>query len=150
MKTGTLVLLGSCLLGLGLGTAQANAGPCTTEIERLTKTLSAHDAGSGPTAGAQGAAPTATTQAAPSGQHPPTSAMGRQGDGAATSPEDVRRQTQGRPTAAQEAGPGQASAGANMENATAALQRARDLDGQGKETECMAAAREADQHIGSK
>ena len=62
MKTITL-LLGACaIVALPLGTAAA--GPCTAEIENVTKLLASRDAGSGPTAG-----PT-------TGQHPPTSAMG--------------------------------------------------------------------------
>jgi hypothetical protein len=65
MKTITL-LFGACaLVVLPLGTAAA--GPCTTEIENLTKLLASRDAGAGPTAG-----PVGTT----TGQHPPTSAMG--------------------------------------------------------------------------
>ena len=64
MKTITL-LLGACTVALPLGTAAA--GPCTAEIENVTKLLASRDAGSGPTAG-----PTGTT----TGQHPPTSAMG--------------------------------------------------------------------------
>jgi len=65
VKTVTL-LLGVCaVVALPLGTAAA--GPCTAEIENLTKLLASRDAGSGPTAG-----PTVTT----TGQHPPTSAMG--------------------------------------------------------------------------
>jgi len=65
MKTITL-LLGACaIVALPLGTAAA--GPCTAEIENVTKLLASRDAGSGPTAG-----PTGTT----TGQHPPTSAMG--------------------------------------------------------------------------
>ena len=65
MKT-TSLLFGACALAvLPLGTAAA--GPCTTEIDNLTKLLASRDAGAGPTAGAAG-----TT----SGQHPPTAAMG--------------------------------------------------------------------------
>jgi hypothetical protein len=65
MKTVSL-LAGACaLVLLPLGTAAA--GPCTTEIENLTKLLASRDAGAGPTAG-----PVGTT----TGQHPPTSAMG--------------------------------------------------------------------------
>jgi hypothetical protein len=60
------LLLGACaLVVLPLGTAAA--GPCTTQIENLTKLLASRDAGAGPTAG-----PVGTT----TGQHPPTSAMG--------------------------------------------------------------------------
>jgi hypothetical protein len=65
MKT-TSLLFGACaLVFLLLGTAAA--GPCTIEIENLTKLLASRDAGAGPTAG-----PVGTT----TGQHPPTSAMG--------------------------------------------------------------------------
>ena len=50
MKTITL-LLGVCaVVALPLGTAAA--GPCTAEIENVTKLLASRDAGSGPTAGA--------------------------------------------------------------------------------------------------
>ena len=65
MKTITL-LFGACaVVAFPLGTAAA--GPCTAEIETMTKLLASRDAGSGPTAG-----PAGTT----TGQHPPTSAMG--------------------------------------------------------------------------
>ena len=62
----TITLLGACaVVAFPLGTAAA--GPCTAEIENVTKLLASRDAGSGPTAG-----PTGTTTR----QHPPTSAMG--------------------------------------------------------------------------
>ena len=64
MKTITFMFGASALL-ISVGTAAA--GPCTTEIESLTKFMAARDAGAGPTAGAA-----STT----SGQHPPTAAMG--------------------------------------------------------------------------
>jgi hypothetical protein len=64
MKTITL-LLGACALA-ALSTGTAGAGPCTTEIDSLTKLLASKDAGAGPTAGAG-----ATT-----GQHPPSATMG--------------------------------------------------------------------------
>src|SRR5262245_15984889 len=62
----TIVFIGACAL-LILPIEMAVAGPCTTEIETLTKLLASRDAGAGPTAG-----PAGTT----TGQHPPTSAMG--------------------------------------------------------------------------
>jgi len=62
----TIVLIGACAL-LVLPVEMAVAGPCTAEIETLTKLLASRDAGAGPTAG-----PAGTT----TGQHPPTSAMG--------------------------------------------------------------------------
>jgi hypothetical protein len=65
MKSSTF-LFGACAL-LMLPTGAAVAGPCTTEIDSLTKLMASRDAGAGPTAG-----PAGTT----SGQHPPTGAMG--------------------------------------------------------------------------
>jgi hypothetical protein len=62
----TTFLFGACAL-LVFPTEMAVAGPCTAEIENLTKLLASRDAGAGPTAG-----PAGTT----TGQHPPTSAMG--------------------------------------------------------------------------
>ena len=67
MKTVTF-LFGACaLLALPMLIEVAAAGPCTTEIDSLTKLMASRDAGAGPTAGVAG-----TT----SGQHPPTAAMG--------------------------------------------------------------------------
>jgi hypothetical protein len=65
MKTSTF-LFGACAL-LIVPMGSAVAGPCTTEIDSLTKLMAARDAGAGPTAGAAG-----TT----GGQHPPTATMG--------------------------------------------------------------------------
>ena len=48
MKTRVVVL--SALLGMSMSAAQA--GPCTTEIDNLTKTMASKDAGQGPTPGA--------------------------------------------------------------------------------------------------
>jgi hypothetical protein len=53
--------LGTCAL-LALSTEIAAAGPCTTEIDNLSKLFAAPDAGAGPTAGAAGST---------AGQHPP-------------------------------------------------------------------------------
>ena len=88
MKTKAFILANIALFALGV--SSATSGPCTNEIDSLTKTLAAKDAGSGPTAGAAGGTQSGGT---PSGQHPPTSIMGQQTEGRATSPEDVRRQT---------------------------------------------------------
>jgi hypothetical protein len=65
MKT-SMLLFGACAL-LIVPMGAAVAGPCTTEIDNLTKLMAVRDAGAGPTGGAAG-----TT----SGQHPPTAAMG--------------------------------------------------------------------------
>ena len=49
MKTITL-LFGACALA-ALSAGTAGAGPCTTEIDNVTKLLASKDAGAGPTAG---------------------------------------------------------------------------------------------------
>jgi hypothetical protein len=73
---------------LALGSVSASAGPCAQQIATLSKQMAASDAGSGTT----GAHPAPTT-GAQKGQHPPSSVMGRETEGKATSPEDVQRQT---------------------------------------------------------
>jgi hypothetical protein len=138
MRTRTFILAGMATLGLGLGSAAA--GPCTTEIDNVTKMLAAKDAGSGPTPGASDAMPSAGTTPAP--QHPPTAIMGQRTEDKATSPGDVRRQTEGQPTAAQQ---GMTGRNDNMSEASATLDRARALDQQGKEAECMDTVRRAQQ-----
>ena len=146
MKTKTFILAGIALFGLGVSSAAA--GPCGSEIDSLTKTLAAKDAGTGPTAGpAAGGTPSA---ASPSGQHPPTSIMRQQTEGRATSSEDVRRQTEGKPTAGQQPTTGAAPKTESPSQAGIALDRARTLDKQGKEAECMEAIREARQLLGSR
>ena len=65
MKTVTL-LLGACALA-ALSAETTTAGPCTAEIDNVTKLLASKDAGAGPTAGGA----SATT-----GQHPPSATMG--------------------------------------------------------------------------
>jgi hypothetical protein len=52
MKTITF-LFGACAL-LALPIEMAAAGPCTTEIDSLTKLMASRDAGAGPTAGVAG------------------------------------------------------------------------------------------------
>ena len=67
--------------------------------------------------------------------------MREQTEGKATSPEDVRRQNAGQPTAAQ---PGAANPSATIA-VNDALKRAQTLAAQGKETECMEEVRKAKQ-----
>jgi len=187
MKTKAFILASAVLFGFGV--SSADSGPCTTEIEGLTKTLAAKDAGSGPTPGALG-----ETQLAPrpSDQHPPTAAMSQATQGQATSAEDVRSQTAGQPTAAQQgstgaavqhpptaamsqatrgqtapvtpgqhpptaamseatqsqAAPGASARPGDTSEASIALNRARALDQQGNEAECMEAVRQAKQLAG--
>src|SRR2546423_3441849 len=143
MHTKTFILAGIALIGPGL--SSAISGPCSMEIDGLTKTLAAKDAGSGPTVGATGQA---NAPAGSSAQHPPTAVMSQETQGKATSAEDVRRQTQGQPTAAQQgaaatAGKGDKMGGDEMDQADKALEQARALDRQGKEAECMDSVRQA-------
>src|SRR5436305_14241236 len=125
MHTTTFILAGIVLIGSGI--SSAISGPCTVEIDGLTKTLASKDAGSGPTVGATGQAnaPTGT-----SAQHPPTAIMGQEAQGKATSPEDVRRQSQGEPPAAQQGMAGTAGKSDRMDQADKALEQARALDRQ--------------------
>src|SRR3954468_21771241 len=80
MKTKLFVVSSAALLALGMTSAQA--GPCATEIEGLSKTMASQDAGSGPTSGAAGTHATASQ----AGQHPPTTAMSGATQGSAASP----------------------------------------------------------------
>lgn len=161
------VAAGACLV-FGAVSA-ASAGPCSNDIAELARTLSASPAlGGTPTTGAlSGAGPNNAPSPAAGGGGTPapdrqagTSGTGRQGGTAgtrelnaavgnqvATSPEDVRRQQQGQPTAAAQAeagqraqsdrervevvpgAPGAASGGSDrMERAKAELENARALD----------------------
>ncbi len=128
---GAVVAAGACfVLGAALLPAGASAGPCSDDIAELSRTLSASPAlGGTPTTGAlAGAGPgNAPSPAGGGGSAVPspdraagTTAESRQGGSAgtrelnavvgnqiATSPEDVRRQQQGLPTAAAAAEAGQ-------------------------------------------
>ena len=131
MNSTNKLVAGACLaFGVALAPAGAFAGPCSNEIAELARTLSATPAlGGTPTTGAlSGAGPgNAPSPANSGGSATPspdrtagTSADNRQGGSAgtrelnavvgnqiATSPEDVRRQQQGLPTAAAAAEMGQ-------------------------------------------
>jgi hypothetical protein len=148
------LLLAGCALCV-MPASVAGAGPCTTEIQALTKTLSATDAGSGSTgqtraaernepSGTTGTAGTTGTGSARTGEkeHPPTAIMNKEADHSAASPGDVRRQTEGQPTAAEQA-EGARTTGSNALQASAAVDRARTLDQQGRESECMDAVKQA-------
>ena len=178
MNTKMFVFANCAVLALGISAARG--GPCSEQIDNMTKILASKDAGSGPTPGT-GSTSTATS---PAGQHPPTAVMGKETQGIATSPEDVRRQTAGQPPASQQsttgsstehpptASMGQATQGqaappgghpptaatssavqsqmqppaagaVNTSEASAALDRAREFDRQGKEADCMNAIGEA-------
>ena len=62
----TMFLIGAYAM-TALLTGTARAGPCTTEIDNVSKLFASRDAGAGPTTGAAGST---------AGQHPPTAAMG--------------------------------------------------------------------------
>jgi hypothetical protein len=145
MKTQTFVLASVALFALGVGSA--TSGPCTMEIDGLTKTIAAKDAGSGPTSGAGGGAQS-TARPSDQQQHPPCAIMGKETEGKAASPEDVRRQTAGQPTATEQGKTGAAAGPGNSIETSRKLELARSLDQQGKEAECMAAVGEAKQLAG--
>ena len=121
MKTITLLLGAGALAALSAGTAAA--GPCTAEIDNVTKLLASKDAGAGPTAGGA----SATT-----GQHPPSATMGAADTSTAASSAAAQSgQPQHPPTAAmnqatQSGGPpAQAGAGAREQHPpTAAMGQA--------------------------
>jgi hypothetical protein len=141
------ILILSSIACFGAGVSSAYSGPCAAEIDGLKKALASKDAGSGPTIGSGGEA---QAPSANSAQHPPTAIMGQETQGKATSSEDARRQTQGRPTVAQQGAAAARSSTDKVERADVALQRARALDAQGKEAECMETVREAKEVIGAK
>jgi hypothetical protein len=136
MKSGTLILASMTLFVSTV--SPAVSGPCATEIDGLRKMFAAKDAGSGPTVGATSQAQTTTGS---SREHPPTAVMGQETQNKAMSPEDVRRQTQGQPTAAQQGTSRMGASAAKMDEASATLLDARVFDAQGKEAECMDAVR---------
>lgn len=120
------------LLGLGAGllveAEAATAGACASEIESLEQALAGSDAGMGPGAGTV----TETGQL-----HPPTATMNEAAEGKATSPDDVLSQNQNAPTDSEAAEAGQTGTASGAADATASLERARQLDQQGDETACM-------------
>jgi hypothetical protein len=80
--------------------------------------------------------------------HPPTAAMNQATSGAASS-QDVQRQTQGQPTAAQQPGK-QIDFSHTLASAMASLEQARQFDRQGAETECLRALGEAKLMLGTR
>lgn len=131
--------LGTLLL-VGLGAPGAYAGPCSQQISQLEKTMSSKDAGSGPVSTGN-ASPAASIGGQTGHARPahevdtqggsktgPTGAMNQASSQTATSAQDVRRQQQNQPTAAN------ATAAVPAQDRTAkieaSLARARKLDGQ--------------------
>lgn len=134
MKT-TLIALGAGA-GFLLMAGSALAGPCSANIEALSKQLQATDAGMGPTANAGGTAGTANP-VSPSGEPqattPATGTMNEASQNKATSAQDVQNQNTGQNTMADQA------AGGSVGNQTAAasLERAKMFDQAGDEAACL-------------
>jgi hypothetical protein len=159
-------------LSMIMGTSDAGSGPTgrssgsehppTTAMKQADPSTSASSAAAGadkpqhpPTAtmnqATTGMSPSADSKSMDSkqqDQHPPTAAMNQATGGSAASPKDVQRQTQGAPTASGQAqGSTGSAAGGEKMAAMTALDQARALDREGKEAECMAAIRQAHQHM---
>ena len=135
--------------GLLLVVGTASAKVCTTEIESLEKTIASSDAGMGPTNTGATTTQPSTSAATATGETPKvpgtpaTAAMNETAEGIAMSPEDVQRQNQGQPTAADAAKAGQTTPAAGPSPALMSLQRAKDLDKAGNEAECMTEVQKA-------
>lgn len=160
-------LLGAAAVSL---TAPALAGPCSQQISALEKQMSSKDAGAGPVSSGNnnnpaiteaGSGTRATTEASrtaaeirtpgqgASGERTgPTGSMNQATSGSAASPQDVQRQQQGQPTAAQAARTGVQTGGQSQSQAMAALDRARNLDKAG-DTGCMSAVDDAKRLLGT-
>ena len=129
--------------------APSNEHPATAAMSEAAKgtATSAEDArrqtAGEPTAAQQGTG-------GPPAQHPPTAAMSQATQGQTapvTTGEHPPTVAMSETTRSQAAPPASASPG-NTGEASAALNRARILDQQGKETECMEAVRQARQQTG--
>ncbi|MDQ7248182.1 hypothetical protein [Dongia sedimenti] len=130
----TLIALGAgtgCLLLAG----SAMAGPCSAQIDALTKQMAATDAGMGPTGGAgastlqqSGANPVSPSGTPQTPTTPATGTMNEASQNKATSPQDVQNQNTGQGTMADQAA-GDTAGGSTA--AAAALARAQALDAAG-------------------
>jgi hypothetical protein len=136
----TVLMIFTAALGAGLALSQANAGPCTQEIQSYEKQVSKSDAGMGPTKPTTTGTATSEANAGSTrktGEVPGTEAtktMNQAVEGKATSQQDVQKQNQGQPTAADASKPESAEPAAGP----VSLEQARTLDRAGKEAECMA------------
>jgi hypothetical protein len=155
-----LAAAGATLLLAG---APAYAGPCSDEIASLEKTLSGSDAGMGPTAATGSTTETMDADTAQAeegavpkaGEAPGTEAtalMNEVTEGKATSAQDVVKQNEGQPTAAeaaQDETQGQTSevARSSPSEASTLLEQAKEFDAAGKEEDCMAAIEKAKQQL---
>jgi hypothetical protein len=149
------VALGA-LLFVGFGVPGAVAGPCAQQIGQLEKALSSKDAGSGPVSTGN-ASPAASIGGQTGHRAPahevgtqqgektgPTKSMNQASSQTATSAQDVRRQQQNEPTAANATGA--VPAQDRTAKIEAALSRARQLDGQNN-ADCKNAVNEAQQMV---
>ena len=128
----------------------AGAGPCTAEIAKLEKALSKTDAGIRPVASSS--AESNAAQGSGSGTMSGTGAtteMNAASQGNATSTQDVQNQNQGQPTAADAAQANEVAPAAGPTKASATLQRAKELDQAGKESECMSTVQQAKEQMGA-
>ena len=131
----SLILITSALCFTSI--LDAEAGQCTQEIESYQKELSKSDAGMGPAKPATSATASANTASeSEASETPATAAMNEAVEGKAASPEDVLKQNQGNPTAA-DAAQAAAIAPAAGPEAELSLAKARELDAAGMEAECM-------------
>jgi hypothetical protein len=141
MRSENLLIIAAGI-SIALSLQAAQAGPCMNEIGKLEKTLASKDAGMGPTDSGmpkEGVVP--GTDA--------TQTMNEAVQGKAASPEDVQKQNQGQPTAAEAAKAGASTPAAGTSNALNSLQQAKELDKAGKEAECMSAIQDAKKQMGS-
>ncbi len=135
----------------------ALAGPCSGRIAQIEKSLSASDAGSGPTAsttggGTEGGTVATTPRQVPKAGETPgtggTPGMNATLGNRAASPADVRAQTEGQPTAAQTAqGNGQGQPMVHQREVSDALRVARDADARGDAQACGKALDQAESHL---
>jgi len=144
------------LLFVGFGVPGAVAGPCSQQISQLEKIMSSKDAGSGPVSTGN-ASPAASIGGQTGHRAPPhevgtqgaektgpTKAMNQASSRTATSAQDVRRQQQNEPTAANATGA--VSAQDHTAKVEAAISRARQLDGQNN-ADCKNAVKEAQRMV---
>ncbi|MDF2994514.1 MAG: hypothetical protein K0R27_151 [Xanthobacteraceae bacterium] len=127
----------------------AYAGPCTDRISQIEKSMSAADAGSGPTkttepstTGSVSATPSQVPKAGETPETGGTPAMNATVGNKAASPADVRAQTQGNPTAAQ-------GGGDQSKELSDALAAAKSADANGDAAACGKALDEAQRYIKS-
>ena len=132
------LLIATALAGLS---GPALAGPCTDRIAGLEKSLSASDAGSGPTKPMATSTGSTTPTVPKAGETPGTggtAGMNAAVGSKATSPADVQAQTQGTPTASQ------GGTATNSAQVSDAMRTAKTADQNGDAAGCGRALDEAE------